>query len=81
MKFYKDKGETFSCDLEIEGASLSESQARLVLKFDNDRIYLFEGSISDTGVCEVKIPALKEINAKNGKAKLEVIAESTYFIP
>jgi len=81
MKFYKDKGETFSCELEIEGAAISESKVRLVLDFDQDRTYLFEGKIKDDGVCEVQIPALKEISSKKGKAQLEVIAESTFFTP
>ena len=81
MKFFKDKGETFSCELEIEGAALSESSARLILHFDQGKNYLFEGKIKDDGTCEVHVPALKEVSAKKGKAILEVIAESTFFTP
>jgi len=81
MKFYKDKGEKFTCDLDIEGASINESKVRLVLEFDKDKTYLFNGTIKGDGLCEVSIPPLKDISSSKGKAILEVIAESTYFTP
>ena len=81
MKFFKDKSETFSCELEIEGAALKESSVRLRLDFENDLTHLLEGTIDDKGNCEVKVPPLKELKSKNGTATLEVIAESTFFTP
>lgn len=81
MKFYRDKGEKFSCDIDIEGASIDKSHVRLVLEFNNDKTYLFNGKLTSDGRCEVIIPPLKDIDSQKGKAILEVIAESTYFTP
>lgn len=79
LTFYKDSANTFKCDLEIEGASLSESKARLLLMFENAPTILFNGSISSSGVCEISIPPLKESKSNSGTALLEIIADSTYF--
>jgi hypothetical protein len=81
MKLYKDKVETFQCELEIEGASNDNSQVRMVLEFDDGTNQLWKGTLNESGDVKVKIPALKNISAKGGKATLEVIAESTFFTP
>ena len=76
--FYKDIKDNFECDIKVEGTSLSQSKARLVLKFA-DKSYLFEGSISKDGHVKVEVPSLTECRDDSGTATLEVIAESTFF--
>ena len=76
--FYKDTKDNFECDIKVEGTSLSQSKARLVLKF-SDRAYLFEGSISKDGHVKVEVPPLTDYRDESGTATLEVIAESTFF--
>jgi hypothetical protein len=79
LNFFKDKKSSFSCDIEIEGASESKSEARIILEIDNKN-YLFYGDIKN-GVVDINIPALSFIDAKSGNAKLEIIAENTMFQP
>ena len=82
MEVYKDKIKIFSCDVKVEGAKLSETNARLVLEFNNGPSILYMGKIDSAGKCEIRIPPIKGITeSTEGIAKLEVIAESTYFEP
>lgn len=76
--FYRDAKDTFECDIRVEGTSLSESRARLLLQFPN-RSYIFEGSINNKGHVKIDIPTLPDISDDGGHAVLEVIAESTFF--
>lgn len=78
-KFYKDKPKLFECKLAIEGADVNNTQARLVLQFENKTNLLFYGKVDSNGKCSINIPALKENYGTKGKALLEVIADSTYF--
>ena len=75
--FYKDSIDTFECDIQIEGASSSQSKSRLILEF-SDRTLLFNGDIQD-GHVSISIPKLYEISDSYGTATLEVIADQTYF--
>ena len=79
---YTDKGEDFKCNIGVEGAKISDTQARLVLKNDNINL-LFEGKVSSDGTCTIPIKKLKNIleEGTTGEIKLEVIAEDTYFTP
>ena len=79
VTFFRDTGNLFKCNVKIEGASLNESRARLVLLFENGTNLLFNGTINSDGVCEVTFPALKEVKSSTGDALLEIIADSTYF--
>ena len=81
-KLFTDKSELFECDIKLEGASLSKSKARLVVK-TSDFSLLFDGSISSNGKCEIPIRKLKGLIDENttGNIRLEVIAEDTYFTP
>jgi hypothetical protein len=84
--FYSDKTKKFECVLDIDGASLNETKARLSLSFNNDKTktkYVFEGMVSSDGNCTVKIPELKYApnDSDSGNAILEIIAENTYFEP
>ncbi len=81
-KLFTDKAELFECDIKIEGASLSNSKARLVVE-TNDYSLMFNGKINNSGKCEIPIKKLKGLidESSKGNIRLEVIAEDTYFIP
>jgi len=75
--FYKDPVDTFECDIKVDGASASNTKARLVLEFQNKSL-LFNGSIHN-GRVSVKIPKLSEIDEHTGNTTLEIIADQTFF--
>ena len=81
-KLFTDKAELFECDIKIEGASLSNSTARLVVE-TNDYSLMFNGKISKDGKYEIPIRKLKGLidESSKGNIRLEVIAEDTYFTP
>jgi len=81
-KLFTDKSELFECDIKIEGASLSNSTARLVVE-TNDYSLMFNGKINSSGKCEIPIKKLKGLidESSKGNIRLEVIADDTYFIP
>jgi hypothetical protein len=81
-KLYTDKQELFECDIQLEGASLTNSKARLIIE-TNDLALLFKGSISKEGKCQIPVKRLRGLLGENikGTIKLEVIAEDTYFTP
>lgn len=80
--FYTDKQELFECKLDLEGAKLGDSRARLVLESSNYNL-LFYGKIDESGKCQIPVSRLKSLlgESDTGKVKLEVIAEDTYFEP
>lgn len=80
--FFIDKQEIFECKLDLEGAKLSDSKARLVLESNNYNL-LFYGKIDENGKCQIPVKRLKNLlgESDSGKVKLEVIAEDTYFEP
>ena len=79
---YTDKANKFNCNIEIEGTSLAKSKVRLVIETD-EMSYMFNGSIENTGVCEVNIPKTKNFlpEGTRGNMRLEVIADDVYFEP
>jgi hypothetical protein len=81
-KLYTDKTEIFECKVKIDGASLSNSKARLIIESE-DLNLLFNGKIDEYGNCKIPIKRLKGIlpESMKGEIKLEVIADDTYFIP
>ena len=81
-KLYTDKQELFECDIQLEGASLTDSKARLVIETE-DLALLFKGDINSKGKCQIPVKRLKGLLGENvkGTIKLEVIAEDTYFTP
>jgi hypothetical protein len=81
-KLFTDKTELFECNIKLEGASLKNSQARLIIETE-DINFLFNGSITADGKCSIPIKKLKGLLESNteGQIKLEVIAEDTYFTP
>ncbi len=81
-KLYTDKIENFEAKIELKGASLKESKARLVIEADDFNI-MFNGKISESGKVSVPVKRLKGLldENTNGTIKLEVIAEDTFFTP
>lgn len=79
---FTDKTELFECNIKLEGASLKNSQARLIIESEDINL-LFKGQITPEGKCIIPIKKLKGLLEGNtkGKIKLEVIAEDTYFTP
>lgn len=81
-KLYADKNNKFSCNVELKGASLKNSKARVIIE-SNDLNYIFNGTIDSRGKCEILIPKTKSFLSENetGKMKLEIIAEDIFFEP
>lgn len=82
LKLYTDKTEIFECNVALEGAAISDSKLRAILKFD-DKNLMVEGTINSNGRGRIILPKLKNIS-KDGDAglmELEVIAEDAYFQP
>ena len=81
-KLFTDKTEIFECNISIEGASLRNSSARLIIE-SNDVNLLFNGKLDSSGKCQVPVKKLKGLLDENtkGNIKLEVIADDTYFVP
>lgn len=79
---FSDKPTLFECRLDLEGASLKETMARLVVETP-DKTLMFKGKVSSEGVCSIPINKLRGLVEENatGKIHLEVIAEDTYFSP
>lgn len=79
---YTDKQEIFECTISLEGASLKNSQARLIVESDNLNL-LFKGTIDASGKCTVPVKRLKNLidESSKGQIRLEVIADDTYFTP
>jgi hypothetical protein len=79
---FTDKTTLFECDMELEGVSLKETVARLVVEAP-DKTLLFTGTVSSTGTCSIPISKLKGLleSETKGTIKLEVIAEDMYFSP
>lgn len=77
---YKDKSETFSCDIYVEGAKTDETVTRLIVE-SSDWTLMFPGEIKNG---KVVIP-IRKLNlfeeGQTGKVRLEVIAEGSVFIP
>jgi len=81
-KLYTDKIENFEAKIKLEGASLKKSKARLVIESE-DFDLMFKGTISESGKVKIPVKRLRGLLDENtdGKIKLEVIAEDTYFTP
>ena len=79
---YTDKSEDFKCNIGVEGASISNTTARLVLENKNVNL-MFEGKVSKDGTCTIPIKKLKNIlpEGTEGKMILEVVADDSFFSP
>lgn len=81
-KLFTDKTEVFECNIKLEGASLKNSHARLIIESEDVNL-LFNGTINKDGKCTIPIKKLKGLleGETSGQIKLEVIADDTYFTP
>ena len=81
-KIFLDKSKMFQCNVDIEGAALDKSKARLLIETENFSL-AFNGDIKRNGDVKIPINKLKGfINEEDsGKISLEVIAEDTIFVP
>ena len=61
LKLYTDKTELFECNVALEGAAISDSKLRAVLKFD-DKNLMVEGKIDSNGNGNILLPKLKNIS-------------------
>lgn len=79
---YTDKPTDFDFKVEVEGASLSEAKARLILSGEKAN-YIVEGTVGKDGSAKIEIPKLKGLveDSSVGTMDLEVIVEDAYFSP
>jgi len=79
---YTDKSTDFDFRVEVEGASLSEAKARLILSGEKTN-YILEGTVEHDGSAHIEIPKLKGLleDSSVGSMELEVIVEDAYFNP
>lgn len=79
-RIVRDRDENFECNLTVEGTSLAEAQARLVLDGDPYNL-VFYGKIHSDGKCVIPIrKGLPLHEGAQGKIRLEVIAEDQLFV-
>jgi hypothetical protein len=81
-QLFTDKTELFECNIKLQGASLTNSVARIVVE-SQDISLLFTGTIDSQGKCKIPIRKLSGLLKENttGNLKLEVIADDAYFTP
>lgn len=81
-KLYTDKIEKFEAKIQLEGASVKDAKARLVVE-SQDFDLMFHGKINGDGVVSIPVKRLKGLIEEDtkGTIKLEVIAEDVYFVP
>lgn len=79
LTLYSDISENFNYNLSIEGANIHNSWTRLCLEFENGENLYFNGKINENGDVVINIPSMMERNNTRGKAKIECVAENTYF--
>lgn len=81
-KLFLDKNNLFECDIQLQGASIKNSFARIIVE-GKDHSYVFTGEIDQNGHCSVEMNKLKDIfeSDETGTIKLEVVADDVYFNP
>jgi hypothetical protein len=79
---YTDKADLFECTIKLEGASIKNSNARIIIESEDINL-IFYGTIDEQGNCKIPIKKLKNYISEGitGKLKLEVIADDTFFSP
>lgn len=80
-KIYRDKEENFECNISVQGAKLSNSQARLILDHEICNL-VFYGKVSKDGKCVVPLKKMAYFpEGTIGRIRLEVIVDDTIFTP
>lgn len=81
MILYTDKTELFECTVSVDGASIDNTNARLVVEGKKWNL-VFYGNIENDGRCKINIGNLNIFNeGDHGKIRLEIIADDTVFVP
>ena len=81
MVLYTDKKELFECQVTIEGASIENTKASLIIEGKKWNL-VFYGDIDSKGNCQIDIDNLNIFKeGETGKIRLEVVAEGSVFIP
>lgn len=80
-KLYRDREETFECNVSVEGASLSSAIARIII--DTNTINLiFYGKLYKDGRCLIPLQKMTMYpEGTRGQIRLEVIVDDTVFSP
>lgn len=80
-KLYRDREETFECNISVEGASLASAVARIIV--DTNTINLiFYGKLYKDGRCLVPLQKMTMYpEGTRGQIRLEVIVDDTVFSP
>jgi hypothetical protein len=80
-KLYRDREETFECNISVTGASLASAQARLI--FDTNSInVIFYGKLYKDGRCLVPLQKMIMFpEGTRGQLRLEVVVDDTMFVP
>ncbi len=79
---YTDRQELFEAKIDVSGASLEQSECRILVESDDWNL-VFKGEINEDGNVKIPIKKLKALfkEGDTGTIKLEVIADDTYFTP
>tara|TARA_R110000787_G_scaffold236138_2_gene342826 strand:+ start:387 stop:851 length:465 start_codon:yes stop_codon:yes gene_type:complete len=77
---YSDKPNLFECSIDLEGCSLEQASARLIIESEQNSL-VFNGEIDNSGACLIPVKKLKGLVSEGGTLKLEVIADDMYFCP
>jgi|TARA_R110002020_G_scaffold258332_2_gene472115 hypothetical protein len=77
---YSDKPNLFECSIQLEGTSIANSFARLIIESEKNSL-VFNGKINENGICLVPIKKIKGLVSESGNMRLEVVAEDMYFNP
>ena len=81
MILYTDKTEIFECNVDVEGALLENTKARLIIESKKWNL-VFYGDINNNGKCKIDISNLDIFKeGESGKMRLEIIADNTVFVP
>jgi hypothetical protein len=81
MILYTDKNELFECNIKVDGTSLDNTKARIVLESSKWNL-VFYGKIDGAGKCSIDISKLNILNeGEHGNMRLEVIADDSMFVP
>jgi hypothetical protein len=79
-RIVRDRNENFECNIQVEGTTLAESQARIILESDSWN-FTFYGKIHPDGRCVVPIKkGIPLPEGASGKIRLEVIADDQLFV-
>jgi hypothetical protein len=80
-KLYRDREETFECNISVEGASLASAVARIIVD-TNTLNLIFYGKLYKDGRCLVPLQKMTMYpEGTRGQIRLEVIVDDTVFSP